>query len=444
MALLRKLPQVIESTHGSEYLPETLTGRDLKGKTLGVIGAGHIGQKAIRIGRGFNMDVLAYDAFPNKELEMQLDFTYATLEEVLAKADVVSLHTPLSPLTHHIINAQRLSIMKTSAVLINTARGELVDTGALIQALEADQIAGAALDVVEGEAVLNYDEEAALLRSNEIPADLMRHGMEISTLQRMPNVIITPHNAFNTVEAIERINNTTVQNIIGYWYGNSPNKVQSPKSSGPGKLLLVRHAESEWNATGRWSGLRNVHLTEKGFHEAALLGLEIKSKNIKIDHAFCSEQIRTRETLSGILDASQQFDVPIERSAAINERDYGKYTGKNKWEMKEMLGEEKWESIRRGWDVEVPGGETLRAVFERAVPFYKEHALPLLRAGKNVMIVAHGNSIRSLMKYIESINDEDVLHLDMIFGTIVQYEVDDEGRKVTRQDFRINSPPPNA
>ncbi len=211
-----------------------------------------------------------------------------------------------------------------------------------------------------------------------------------------------------------------------------------------GKLIITRHTESEWNATGQWTGLRDVHLSEKGFHESALLGIAFAKTNLKLDIAFCSQQIRSLETLEGILDSSQQFDVPIERVADINERDYGDYTGKNKWQMKEMLGEEKFNELRRGWDAPIPQGETLKMVYNRVQPFYINRVLPRLKQGQNVLIVAHGNSLRSLMKYIEKVSDQAVQDLEMLFGCLVIYEVDQDGYKLSRTDLPINSPSPNA
>lgn len=209
-----------------------------------------------------------------------------------------------------------------------------------------------------------------------------------------------------------------------------------------GKLVIARHGESEWNAKGVWTGTTDVHLTAKGFHEAALLGEKIK--DIKIDQAYCSEQIRSLETLEGMLDASKQYDVPFERARGLNERDYGDYTGKNKWEVQKQIGKEAFDQLRRGWDVPVPGGETLKMVYERSIPFYKDTVLPQLLKGKSILLVAHGNSIRSLMKYIESISDDKIADTEMIFGTVVIYTVDDEGKKVTKEELKIDTTPPPA
>lgn len=442
LALVKKLPQTL-SSHGVDKNQDALLGFDLSGKTLGVIGTGHIGQHTIQIANGFGMKTIAYDAFPRQELEAQLHFSYATLEEVLKTADIISLHAPYLPATHHILNEERMSMMKKGSVIINTARGELVDTKALIKHLADKHIGGAGLDVVEGEELLHYDEEIALLRSEHLPDSVLEQSINISVLRKMPNVIITPHNAFNTYEAVKRINSTTAQNIIDFWYNKTPNAVKPPKKT-MGKLIIVRHAESEWNATGKWTGITDVHLSEKGFHESALLGQLLKKIGLHVDIAYCSEQIRTRETLEGILDASQQFDVDIVRHNAINERDYGDYTGKNKWEIKEQLGEQAFNDLRRGWNAPVPNGETLKMVYERAVPFYKEVLLQTLQAGRNVLLVAHGNSIRALMKYIENISDDDVAELEMIFGQIVTYDVDEDGRILKKSTDAIDSTPPKA
>jgi D-lactate dehydrogenase len=442
LALTRKLQEVLD-TENEQFEQSQLIGQDLSGKTLGVIGAGHIGQHTIRIGNGFAMRVIVYDAFPNEELAKSNNYQYVSLDELLNQSDFVSIHAPYLPETHHLINSEKINLMKPSSIIVNTSRGEIIETNALVEALNDKKIAGAAIDVVEGEALLNHHEETALLRSHNLPDDVLRHSIEISLLKKMPNVIISPHNAFNTVEAVERINNTTSLNIIKFWYGDVPNIVKPPNKK-MGKLLVCRHSESEWNATGQWTGITDVHLDEKGFKESAKLGLKVKSLNIPIDIGYCSEQIRTRETIEGILNASQMFDVDIVRSGAINERDYGDYTGKNKWEMKEQLGEEHFNDIRRGWDVEVPNGETLKMVYERVIPFYKNEIMPLLKEGKNVLLVAHGNSIRALMKYIESIQDSDVGNLEMIFGEILIYDVDDNGLSKSKEIQKIETQPPNA
>lgn len=442
LALMRKLPDILETENHQFSVPE-LRGHDLAGKTFGVIGAGHIGINSLQIARGFSMNTLAYDAKPRPELEEQYGFHYTDLDTLLADSDIISLHAPLLPATKHIINSESIAKMKPGAILVNTARGELVDNKALLEALDSGHLGGAALDVVEGEKMLHYHEETALLRSDTLPEDTMRHSMEISVLKKMPNVIISPHNAFNTVEAIGRINKTTAQNIIDFWYDKIPNKVL-PGKKPIGKLLIARHAESEWNASGRWTGITDIHLSEKGFHEAAMFGHKLKELAIPIDIAYCSQQIRTRETLEGMLNGSDQSDVPVETAKALNERDYGDYTGKNKWEMKELLGEDAFNKIRRGWNEPVPGGETLKDVYDRAVPFYTDTILPQLCRGKNVLVVAHGNSIRALMKYLQSIDEQEVTKLEMSFGEILVYDIESSGLCTNVSAAKIDTTPPEA
>lgn len=210
----------------------------------------------------------------------------------------------------------------------------------------------------------------------------------------------------------------------------------------PGTLVVVRHGESEWNALGKWTGHTDVHLSKKGFHEAAQMGEILK--DILISYAYMSQQMRTRETLEGILDASGQYDVPYEVAAPINERSYGDYTGKNKWEMRDEVGEEVFQDIRRGWDVAIPNGESLKMVYERVLPFYIETVLPRLANGENVLLVAHGNSIRSLVKYIEKVSDADIGSVEMIFGTALLYKVDQDGYCVEKKLRQIDTIPPPA
>jgi len=208
-----------------------------------------------------------------------------------------------------------------------------------------------------------------------------------------------------------------------------------------GKLLLVRHAESEWNLLGKWTGRTDVHLTEKGRQEAALLGEIIA--DIELHHAYTSEQIRTVETLTHLLEGAAK-DLQHERSGHLNERDYGDYTGLNKWEVLEQLGEDVFTRIRRSWDEPIPNGETLQMVHERAVPFYKDHILPKLLEGKNVIVVSHGNTIRSLIKHLEDISDEGIAEVEMPFGQILLYHVTSEGKHHSKEVRQIDIKPPHA
>ncbi len=207
------------------------------------------------------------------------------------------------------------------------------------------------------------------------------------------------------------------------------------------KLVIVRHGESEWNAHGKWTGLTDVHLTAKGEYEAAEMGSKLA--DIEFDKVFVSQQVRTQETANQLLVAAGQA-VKYQIEPAINERDYGVHTGKNKWQVQKEVGEEVFHRIRRGWDEPIKGGETLKQVHSRVVPFYKDQVVPLLRDGKTVLIVAHGNSIRALIKYIESISDSGIETVEMIFGQAVIYELDNKGKMLTKTTRSILTKPPEA
>jgi 2,3-bisphosphoglycerate-dependent phosphoglycerate mutase len=210
----------------------------------------------------------------------------------------------------------------------------------------------------------------------------------------------------------------------------------------PGKLVLMRHGESTWNAKGQWTGTRDMHLTAKGKRDSRLMGAAVK--DIKLDVAWVSQQVRAKETLEGVLEACGQQSVEQRVNGAINERDYGVYTGLNKWKVKEEMSPEDFQGVRRGWDYPIPRGERLKDVYERSVPFFREVALQRVAAGHTVLLVAHGNSIRSLMKYIESISDAGIGEVEMIFGTVLIYRLDADGRSVDKQERKIDSPLPNA
>jgi 2,3-bisphosphoglycerate-dependent phosphoglycerate mutase len=192
-----------------------------------------------------------------------------------------------------------------------------------------------------------------------------------------------------------------------------------------GKLILARHHESEWNKLGKWTGAHDSHLTEYGFEKSEDMGLLIK--DLKIDCAFASMQVRSIETLSCMLNICERNEVPTEHSAALNERDYGDYTGKNKWDMEKLLGEDEFTKLRRSWDHPIPHGESLKMVSARSVPYFLEHILPRVKDGKNVLVVAHGNSLRTIVKYIEKISDEAIADVEVPFGAIIIYDLDAEG-----------------
>lgn len=194
-------------------------------------------------------------------------------------------------------------------------------------------------------------------------------------------------------------------------------------------LILVRHTESEWNAKGLWTGLTDISQSEEGRKKARLLAEKLK--NIHFDVAFTSVLKRSKETLSEIKTVLGG-NLPVVEDKALNERDYGEFTGKNKWQIKEKVGEEEFLKIRRGWNYPILGGETLKDVYNRAVPYYQTQILPYLENGKNVLIVAHGNSLRALVKYLENISDEQISNLEIATGEILTYEIDQSGKIILK------------
>lgn len=195
-------------------------------------------------------------------------------------------------------------------------------------------------------------------------------------------------------------------------------------------LILVRHGESEWNKIGVWTGLTNIPLSEKGIEEANLAGEKLKG--FSIDLCYISSLKRSRQTLNEIKNVIGQ-DFPTIENKALDERDYGIYTGQNKWELQKAMGNDQFQKIRRGWNFPVPRGETLEDVYDRVVPYYKMQILPDIKLGKNILVVAHGNSLRALVKYLDNITNEDVEKLEIATGQIYVYNIDNQGVIVSKE-----------
>ncbi len=196
-------------------------------------------------------------------------------------------------------------------------------------------------------------------------------------------------------------------------------------------LVLVRHGQSEWNALGQWTGLTDVELTEQGREEARKAARELE--DITFHRAHTSQLKRAQDTLGHILEELGQAELEARRHAALNERDYGELTGKNKWQVKEEHGEEKFTLWRRSWDHQVPGGETLKDVHDRVVPYYEEHIAKDLKAGHNVIVAAHGNTLRALVKHLEDIHEDNVDAVEIGTGEVYVYEIDEDGKVVGKQ-----------
>lgn len=223
LAVTRNIHKAHFKVASRDFSLEGLEGIDIAGKTLGVIGTGRIGLHVIKIARGFGMRVLAHDIRQEPILAEVLGFKYVPLDQLLADSDIVSLHVPHTKETHHMINAEALSKMKRGAILINTARGGLVDTDALIEALDSGRLSGAGLDVLEGEQLLR--DEAQVLAKHDLPHETLRTLLENTILIGRPDVVVTPHIGFYSREAQRRILDTTVENLVKFLEGHPINMV---------------------------------------------------------------------------------------------------------------------------------------------------------------------------------------------------------------------------
>jgi D-lactate dehydrogenase len=209
LALDRKLCRAYSRVREWNFSLEGLVGFDLYRKRVGIVGTGRIGRVAARIFAGFGCEVLACDVHPDLEAATAIGFRYAPLEEIYAAADVLSLHVPLTPQTHHLINARALGLMKRGALLVNTGRGALIDTPALVEALKTEQIGGAALDVYEEEEGLFFRDLSDRVIKDDVLARLLT----------FPNVVVTSHQGFLTHEALAEIAATTLASVTAFEHG---------------------------------------------------------------------------------------------------------------------------------------------------------------------------------------------------------------------------------
>jgi len=217
MALLLSLSRKIDKSikrirEEGEFSTEGLQGFDLQGKTIGLIGAGRIGLHFARMAKSFGMKVKVYDINKDDFIASVLGFTYCRLETLLKESDIISLHVPYNEHTHHLISNDTLSQMKDGVVIINTARGGLIDTESLLNAIESGKVSGAGLDVVEGEELL--------LEEGVFNKSLIKNAAKLiaqnKKLMVNENVVVTPHNGFNSAEAVDRIIFTTLENINNF------------------------------------------------------------------------------------------------------------------------------------------------------------------------------------------------------------------------------------
>ncbi|KRM59764.1 2,3-diphosphoglycerate-dependent phosphoglycerate mutase [Ligilactobacillus animalis] len=224
------------------------------------------------------------------------------------------------------------------------------------------------------------------------------------------------------------------------------------------KLVFIRHGQSEWNLENLFTGWVDVNLSEQGEREAKEAGRKLKEAGIEFDQAYTSVLTRAIKTLHFALEESGQLWIPETKSWRLNERHYGALQGKNKADAAEKYGDEQVHIWRRSYDVLpplldvndegsaandrryaeldpriIPGGENLKVTLERVIPFWEDNIAPDLLDGKNVIVAAHGNSLRALTKYIENISDEDIMDVEMATGQPVVYELDDNLNIVSKE-----------
>ena len=199
-------------------------------------------------------------------------------------------------------------------------------------------------------------------------------------------------------------------------------------------LILIRHGQSEWNALNQFTGWKDPDLTAKGIEEAHNAGRIINNLNINFDLVFTSALIRAQNTAEIIL---KEINQPLStiKNQALNERNYGDLAGLNKDDARKRWGNEQVHIWRRSYDIAPPGGESLKDTGERVLPFFMKEIYPHVCKGKNVLVAAHGNSLRSLIKFLDNISDEDIVKLEIPTGAPIHYVINEDGSIKSKQDF---------
>ncbi|MBI3249854.1 MAG: 2,3-bisphosphoglycerate-dependent phosphoglycerate mutase [Deltaproteobacteria bacterium] len=200
-----------------------------------------------------------------------------------------------------------------------------------------------------------------------------------------------------------------------------------------GQLVLLRHGESQWNLENRFTGWVDVPLSPKGEQEARQAGEKLKAAGVRFDLVFTSVLQRAIRTMEIALEVLGQSGLPVERDQALNERHYGDLQGLNKAETAKKFGDEQVHIWRRSYDVAPPGGESLKDTAARTLPYFEAKILPAVQAGHNVLVAAHGNSLRSVVMHLDRLTREQVLELNLGTGVPIVYEIDAEGKVLKKQ-----------
>ena len=201
------------------------------------------------------------------------------------------------------------------------------------------------------------------------------------------------------------------------------------------KLVLLRHGQSTWNLENRFTGWIDVPLTEMGIKEAEEAGKKIRYAGIHIDKAFTSVLKRAQDTLTICLRATGQEGIPTQYDQALNERHYGDLQGLNKSETAQQYGDEQVKLWRRSYDVKPPNGESLKDTAARTLPYFESHIVPALQAGENVIISAHGNSLRAIVMKLDNLNEQQVLELNIPNGVPIVYDMDSRGNPMSKAEL---------
>ena len=200
-------------------------------------------------------------------------------------------------------------------------------------------------------------------------------------------------------------------------------------------LVLVRHGQSVWNAKNLFTGWKDVGLTDKGVAEARRAGVMLKAEGFTFDIAFTSVLSRAQKTLELMLGELGQSGLETYKDQALNERDYGDLVGLNKAETAEKFGAEQVHIWRRSYDVAPPGGESLKDTAARTLPYFADHILPEIMAGKNVIVSAHGNSLRSIVMQLDNLSPDEVTQLELATGVPVIYRLNEDGSVADKRDL---------
>ena len=200
-------------------------------------------------------------------------------------------------------------------------------------------------------------------------------------------------------------------------------------------LVLVRHGQSEWNALNLFTGWKDPGLTDQGRQEANQAGQLIQSLNLDIDVMFTSALVRAQLTGDIILNIIKQTHIPTIKNQALNERNYGDLAGLNKDDARAKWGAEQVQIWRRSYDTPPPGGESLKDTGERVMPYFNQEILPLIKKGQNILISAHGNSLRSMIKFLDNISDSEIVKLEIPTGAPIHFTFNEHGDVDSRTDL---------